>query len=607
MTMSRASIALFAVVLGAALPAAAAPAAPAPAAAAPRSPALKALSARYVDGLFKAKPHLGSYMGDHRFDGKLVDVSPAARKARLAELKKQAAELAKLKPGLKAMDDVIDADIMASGIALEQLYLTEIREFEWEPRLHDSFAVYDPQEVLAERLADFMHGDYAPVAVRTRAVVAMLQAVPKLVAQYRANLKNPPKVYAEQAIKENKGQVELLKTEVAAFLKANAGKEQARTDKALAAAIKALEGYGTFLRQDLLPRSTGDWRLGAERYRKKFPLALLTTLTPEETVARAEAALKRTRTELYALALKLHQQMFPKAKLPGPKPTPAEQAAVINRVRDEIAKDHPTAEGVLQSNAGGLDRMRAFIEKHDLVKLPPKESLVVVKTPAYKSGVAQAEYLPSNMLDEKVPFKGTYYVDPPDPNLPKDKVEALLRTFNTTANELTAIHEAYPGHHLQAWYAKQIPNRLRVALQNMPMAEGWAVYGEDLMVLRNGWGGAKNDRYRFLTLAGHLIVAGNAILDIKVHTGQWGEAEAIKFMVDGWMKEKAYAESKLHRAQLDSTQLTQYFLGWDEILELERDYKAKVGKAFSQRAFDEALVGHGTIAVKYLRQYLMGK
>jgi uncharacterized protein (DUF885 family) len=92
-----------------------------------------------------------------------------------------------------------------------------------------------------------------------------------------------------------------------------------------------------------------------------------------------------------------------------------------------------------------------------------------------------------------------------------------------------------------------------------------------------------------------------------VHTGQWSEAEAIKFMVDDWLKEKAYAESKLHRAQLDSTQLTQYFLGWDEILELERDYKAKVGKSFSQRSFDEALVGHGTIAVKYLRQYLMGQ
>jgi hypothetical protein len=78
-------------------------------------------------------------------------------------------------------------------------------------------------------------------------------------------------------------------------------------------------------------------------------------------------------------------------------------------------------------------------------------------------------------------------------------------------------------------------------------------------------------------------------------------------MVDEWLQEKAYAESKLHRAQLDSQQLCQYFLGWDEINELERDYRARVGKGFSQRVFDEALIGHGTIAVKFLREYLLGK
>ncbi|MBI5481432.1 MAG: DUF885 domain-containing protein, partial [Deltaproteobacteria bacterium] len=357
--------------------------------------------------------------------------------------------------------------------------------------------------------------------------------------------------------------------------------------------------------KDLLPRSAGDWRLGAERYRKKFPLALNTRLTPAEAVKRAEASFARTRKALYALALTLHQQMFPQAKLPGPRATPAEQAAVINRVRDEIGKDHPTAAGMVASHAAGLDRMRAFIEQHDLLKLPPKESLSVVPFPPFKRGVSSAEYLAPNLLDDKAAFKGTYYVDPPDPTLPKEKLAALLRTYNTASNELTAIHEAYPGHHVQTWYSKQNPNRLRITLWNAPMVEGWAVYGEDVMV-RLGWGGAKNDRYRFLTLRGHLIVAGNAILDIKVHTGQWNDADAIRFMVDEWLQEPAYAEKKLLRAKLDSTQLTQYFLGWDEIVELERDYRAKVGKGYSQRAFDEAIVGHGSIAVKYLREILMG-
>jgi hypothetical protein len=33
--------------------------------------------------------------------------------------------------------------------------------------------------------------------------------------------------------------------------------------------------------------------------------------------------------------------------------------------------------------------------------------------------------------------------------------------------------------------------------------------------------------------------------------------------------------------------------------------KKKVGKKFSQRAFNEALIGHGSVAVKHLARYLV--
>src|SRR6185369_6622256 len=111
--------------------------------------------------------------------------------------------------------------------------------------------------------------------------------------------------------------------------------------------------------------------------------------------------------------------------------------------------------------------------------------------------------------------------------------------------------------------------------------------------------------FRFFDLRGQMIVAANAILDIKLQSGQMTDAEAVRFMVDEGFQESAMAEKKLLRAKLDSTQLAQYFLGLEEILALEADYKKQKGAAFSQRAFDEALIGHGSIAVKYLRRYLL--
>ena len=98
-----------------------------------------------------------------------------------------------------------------------------------------------------------------------------------------------------------------------------------------------------------------------------------------------------------------------------------------------------------------------------------------------------------------------------------------------------------------------------------------------------------------------MIVAANAILDIKLQRGEMTDEEALRFMEDEGFQEKALAEKKLLRAKLDSAQLCQYFLGLSEIEALERDVKAR-GK-FDQRVFNQELVGHGTVPVKILRAF----
>ncbi len=148
------------------------------------------------------------------------------------------------------------------------------------------------------------------------------------------------------------------------------------------------------------------------------------------------------------------------------------------------------------------------------------------------------------------------------------------------------------------------PSALRATLWSGPFAEGWAVYGEGLVVA-GGFGGDKNDRYRFMDLRGHMIVASNAILDAGLQGGAMTDDEALRFMVEEGFQEKAQAEKKLLRAKLDSTQLSQYFLGFTELRRLEQDARAQ--GAFDQRAFDEKLLSHGTIAVKHLRRFVLAK
>jgi uncharacterized protein (DUF885 family) len=562
---------------------------------APAAGSVAELSKRYLDGLFRAKPHLATFAGDHRFDGALPDVSPEAMQHRDEELAALAKEVAAAHP--TTPDDEADAQILKDGIALERLYIAEIRDWEWDPRLYDSFPYYDPREIVAGRMSDILHGDFAPEAERRKSVTAQLGALPKFLAQMKAGLAHPkgarrtPKVYLDQGVKDNAGRIEFFETEVKDFTKSDAAAEAARVT-----AVAALRDYQTFLEKELAPQANGDWRLGAPLYEKKFSLALQTDRTPKEAVASAEKSFQAARTELVALARKLAAKTWPTDK------SDATDVALVNRVKEELSKHHPAPADLVNAHGKNLDQMRAFIQEHDMLGLPPRETLGVEPMPLFKRGSSAAEYLAPGVLERRPSFKATYFVDPIDPAWPADKVESYLRGQNDYEVQLIAMHEAYPGHHTQFFYSRQNLDPVRAVLWNAAMVEGWAVYAEGQMV-QNGWGGADNDRYRFYDLRGQMISCANTILDVKLQSGLMTDEEAVRFMVEDGFQERAMAEKKLLRAKLDSTQLAQYFLGLDEIRTFEKEYREKHGAKVTQRAFNEAVIGHGSIAVKLLRRW----
>lgn len=556
---------------------------------------LERLAGQYVDGLLRAKPHLASAAGDRRFDGKVQDLSASGLARRITELSRQEAELRRLRAEPLDAAARVDAAILADGIALELLELREIRPWTWNPRLEDPFVHFDGREMVGSRLEGLVHGN-APVAERLASLKAQLSALPRHLRQREEAFEAVSRVHLDQAVQDTAGLVALLEGPVRDFTRADPAAERAR-----AAALRALHGYRRVLQEVLPPRATRDWRLGAALYGKKFPHALQTDLAPEVVAERALASLRATRARLFETARAIHASAWPGEPAPAADAPADLQAKVIARVADEIARVHPGPDELVSATAGKLDGLRAFIEKEGLITLPPPSTLRVLPMPAFKRGGFGAEYLAPGILGGRDGWRGVYHVDPPDPAWPADRTEGYLRTWNETEIGLTAAHEAYPGHHTQAWWSLRDPSRLRSVLWSGTFAEGWAVYATTLLVER-GYGGP---RARFSDLQGQLIVAANAVLDIRLQRGEWSDAEALRFLEEESFQGKVQAEQKLLRAKLDSTQLCQYFLGTEEIRALEAEVRAQ-GR-FDQRAFDEALVGHGTIAVKHLGPLVLGR
>src|SRR5262249_14708155 len=165
---------------------------------------------------------------------------------------------------------------------------------------------------LANSLYLLVARDFAPVENRVPNLRQRVEKIPGVIAQAKANLQHPPRVHTETAIEQTQGAINLVKQGLAPLL------DQApQTKKDLAPlqekTAAALDDYKKWLQNDLLPRSDGNFRLGAEKYRKKLHFALASDLSMEEIMKRARADLQQTQAAIYETALPLYKKYFPNA------------------------------------------------------------------------------------------------------------------------------------------------------------------------------------------------------------------------------------------------------------------------------------------------------
>jgi hypothetical protein len=299
------------------------------------------------------------------------------------------------------------------------------------------------------------------------------------------------------------------------------------------------------------------------------------------------------------LAQPLHEKMFPGRQL-GETGKELENV-VIKEVLGEIARDHPKKDELLAVCRRNLKELEEFVREKDLVDLTGINPLEVDWTPEFSRGVAVAGLDSPGPLDKDQ--KSFYRVSPIPDDWTKEQEESYLREYNHYMLKDLSVHEAMPGHYVQLFYANQFPSMVRSIFGSGPFIEGWAVYSERMMV----HAGYMNydPRMELTQLKMYVRAVINAILDAKIHTGDMTKEEAIRLMVEEGFQERSEAEGKWVRASLTSTQLSTYFVGFQEIMDLERAYREKVGDDFSQKEFNHKLLSYGSPPVRFLREIIL--
>lgn len=546
--------------------------------------AFEAAAKAFIEDYLRLNPEEATDLGDHRYDDRLRDYSQQATTGAIATWQKHLAALDRIDAAQLTGPNRIDARIMRVNLESMLFELTDIRSREWNPLSYNAS--------LASGIYQLTSRDFAPAEQRLRSALGRLNALPGVIAQIKATLRNPPRVHTETAIQQTTGGISLVRTGLDPLL-AQAPAMKAQVGPAQQRAIAALEDYKAWLEKDVLPNARGEFRLGADRFRKKLRYVLDSELTPEQIYERCERELAATTDAMYATALPLFKRHFPDQSAAEQQ----DRARVIKAVLDKLAERRVNDDTVVDRCKELVRLTTDFVRAKDLITVPAAPLKVIV-LPEFQRGVAIAYCQPPGALE---PDGETFFAVSPTP---KDWTEARRTSFFREYNDYMlhdlTIHEAMPGHYLQLAHSNafKAPTLLRAIFWSGTFVEGWAVYTERVMA-DHGFGGPE---VKLQQLKMRLRAIINAIIDQKVHMGMMAEKEAIDLMTQRGFQEEGEASGKWRRVVQTSTQLSTYFVGAIEHDDLRADAEKKAGSGFQLKKYHDTVLSFGSPPVKYVRQ-----
>jgi len=286
--------------------------------------------------------------------------------------------------------------------------------------------------------------------------------------------------------------------------------------------------------------------------------------------------------------------------------------AVVKETLAKLSESHSRPDGLFSDVQGKwIPKIKAFIQKSDIIGLPPvDDNFVVEPTPAFMDGAAVAFFNPPPAFEPEL--KKSFWVSSipkgGSPEKDAEAAESYLREYNDYGLQSLIIHEAFPGHYVQSYYALKSPMATiyKKVYASGTFAEGWAVLAEEEM-FTNGYSDGDPANY-LVHKKFDLRVPMNAILDSKMHTAGMSDEEtdrwAMDLMTRQGFQEDAEAKGKLRRAKITSTQLSTYFVGFTELCDILQDVKAREGDRFRLKSFNERLLGFGTIPPRDVRRLM---
>ena len=543
------------------------------------------LSDSYFDTYyFPTNPTMATADGLHDFDAKLEDYSRAGVDANVKALQQWQTKVAAVDPTKLGERVRGDRELVLNNIRSTLLTLQTIRPWQKNPDIYSS-GITNSAFTLMER-------KFAPPETRLRDLIAREQLMPAVLADAHKNLDNPPLIYTQIALQQLPGLVQFFQKDVpSAFTDVTDAALKKQFADSNAAVIKSLQNYQTWLKTEVLPRSHGDFRIGAAAFRDKLKYDEMVNIPLDQLIAIDMANMKQ------------NQQAFAEvAKQLDPSKTPQQVLA-------ELGSDYPASDKILDTFRATFNNLVGFIQQKQIITIPSDVRPIVEETPPFMRAITFAS------MDTPGPYetvaKEAYFnVTLPEPDWTAQRTKEFMAQFSYPVISAIATHEAYPGHYIQFLWMHKLDDRARKLLGATTNVEGWAHYCEQMM-LDEGLAAYvyPNDKHQQLLLRlgqlqDALLRNARFVVGIKLHTGQMTMDQAIDFFVKQGYQSRTVGEVEIKRGTSDPTYLY-YTLGKLQIMKLRNDLAAKEGKNFNLQQFHDNFMQQGFAPIAIVREAML--
>jgi len=531
------------------------------------SAALHKLANDYYNWRNENDPVSSSNAGLHTWDDRLADFSPA----KIAE---RAQHVRALLDKVRAMKiDTWPKDEQIDGI----LFRAQLENIDFGNRVL-KFERTNPQTYIGECVSaifSLLKKEYDTPRKRALSATTRLKAMPPMLKQGLTNLQNPIKLYAKLAIDSARSIDPLLKDSLMALDVDLAPSEHEELVKARDAALAAAHSYADEL-EKRMPKMVDFVPMGEANYNYYLKRVLLLPLDAREveTIGRVENARYR--------AL---EALLPDPKLADPDP---KRAANIPPDQASFLKAYESRE----------IEMINFLKEHNLISLPNYLGPFQIRQlpEAFKPTSPGGFMNPPGVYDKDP--TGFYFIPTYNPQSKNFYIRAAIEDPRPILG-----HEGIPGHFLQLSIANHLPDEIRRQHQDGVFVEGWALYGEEMLMRTGLYPNNSPAQGQILRLSRY---RGARIgVDVNLHTGKWTFEQAVKYFMDAGGLDREAAEGEAAGAASSPHQKISYIIGKWQIMNLLGRYKDRQGDNFRLGQFHDDLIKNGSLPVSVIEWILL--